>query len=463
LEPQDGISITVVRGQNPGPRTFTITNSGGGTLNWSASDNVAWMAVSPSTGSLGSGQALNMTLSVTSANLETGSYQGAVTVQSADAGNSPQVLPVNLTVTRGPEIGLDPLDGLAITVLSGSDPDPSTFTITNSGGGTLNWSAVDDVGWMGVSPSTGSLGSGQSTNVTLSVTSASLEPGSYQGTITVQSADAENSPQVLPVDLTVRQRAMIGLDPTSLSFTVVEGMNPWEQYIQLTNTGGSTLFWTATETASWLSVVPHTGTLWYIEPGGGLSTQLTVNVTSIDLAPGSYGATITFTDPQASNSPQTVTVDLTVVPRTPPTIAKLSYSLRVLNDPTCGNNGSRFDIWFDYSDPDGDVPVIDGVFFGEPVEWTWQFLPDGLSGQATFNTDADGNGYFGTAVMDICIAYQFEGNLSVMETFRLRDEWGLWSNSESITIPRPEGANSPPSDPAATSGSRLPVLVGGGG
>jgi hypothetical protein len=462
LYPLEGIYMTVLSGLDPDPQSFTVRNAGGGTLDWSASDNAGWMSVSPSSGSLAAGQTQEVTVSVTSANLEPGDYLGAITVRDPEAGNSPQIMPVNLTVTPHPKIELDPLEGIDITVFSGLNPDPRTFTVTNSGGGTLDWSATDDVGWMTVSPSSGSLGSGQSQDVTVSVTSASLETGNYQGTITVRDPEADNSPQTMPVNLTVRQRAMIGVEPTSLAFSALQGTNPWEQYIQLTNTGGSTLFWTATDDADWLSVVPHIGTLWYIEPGGGLSTQLTVNINSTDLAPGNYSATITFTDPQAGNSPQTVSVSLTVTPRTPPTISKLAYNLRTLNDETCGNSGSRFDIWFEYVDPDGDVQVSDGWFTGEPVELKWKFLPDGLSGEARFNTEVDGNGFSGTAIMDICIAYQFEGNTAVQETFRLRDGWGLWSNSETIIIPRPDGANTPPPASASSSGGKSPLLVGGG-
>lgn len=434
------------RGASTG--TFKIGYNGSDALTWTAfvqEGNASWLTLQPTTGSATAGQSQDVTVGVNSAGLSPGSYTAHVIVNGDGFPIPIGIVQVTLTVTPGPRIELYPLDGLAFSVLSGLNPTPRTFTVTNSGGGTLSWSATDNTGWLSLSPSSGSLGGSQAQTVTASVASANLEPGTYQATITVRDPDAGNSPQTLPVTLVVGQRALFDIDPTSLSFTALEGTDAWEKYITLTNVGQRTLFWTATWPASWLNVEPRTGALWYMpDPGVGLSTQLTAYINSAELNPGDYQTTVTFTDPEAGNSPQTVSVNLTVVPRSPPVLSKLTWSLRVLNDTTCGNNGSRYDIYFDYFDPDGDIEVLDGYFTGTPVKLDWQFLPDGLSGSAQINTATDGDGTSGTAHLDVCIAFQFEGNTSVRETFTIRDGWGLWSNSESILIPRPEGGNSPP-------------------
>ena len=87
----------------------------------------------------------------------------------------------------------------------GSDPNPAsqTLTVTNTGEATLEWSASDDGAWLGVTPTSGSLGEEASKTVTVTVSSASLDAGSYEGTITVADPDATNSPQTVSVDLTV--------------------------------------------------------------------------------------------------------------------------------------------------------------------------------------------------------------------------------------------------------------------
>jgi hypothetical protein len=95
------------------------------------------------------------------------------------------------------------------------------------------------------------------------------------------------------------------ISPSSsfLSFSGTVGTNPANQTLTISNTGVGTLAWTATKTQTWLSLTPTTG-------GNGGSITLSINTTG--LAAGTFNDTITITDPNASNSPQTVTVNLTL-------------------------------------------------------------------------------------------------------------------------------------------------------
>lgn len=81
-------------GASGGPQTFMVSNSGGGTLNWTASTDQSWLACTPSSGT-GSGM---VTVSVDAAGLAAGTYMGAVSVSDASAPNSPQAVSVTLTV-----------------------------------------------------------------------------------------------------------------------------------------------------------------------------------------------------------------------------------------------------------------------------------------------------------------------------------------------------------------------------
>jgi len=104
----------------------------------------------------------------------------------------------------------------------------------------------------------------------------------------------------------------IGLSPTSLTFNAVEGgANPPSQTVTVTNTGpaGSTLNWSATDDATWLSESPTSGSL-----ASGASEPMTVSVNITGLVAGTYYATITVSDPNATNNPQTVNVTLVVEP-----------------------------------------------------------------------------------------------------------------------------------------------------
>jgi|GEM_PF-5674801 len=80
---------------NPPPQTLTVTNSGGGTLNWTAAGNRPWLSVSPASGSLGAGVSAPITVSFNQAGMTRGTYSGAITI----SGNAPsQSVPVTFTI-----------------------------------------------------------------------------------------------------------------------------------------------------------------------------------------------------------------------------------------------------------------------------------------------------------------------------------------------------------------------------
>ncbi len=82
-------------------------------------------------------------------------------------------------------------------VISSTAPDSQTFSIENSGSGTMNWSVTDNAGWLSCSPSSGT----NAGIITVSVDILGLSAGEYSGTITVSSANASNSPQTVSVTL----------------------------------------------------------------------------------------------------------------------------------------------------------------------------------------------------------------------------------------------------------------------
>jgi parallel beta-helix repeat protein len=99
----------------------------------------------------------------------------------------------------GPVISLNPYT-LDVTALIGSTgPFTRTFSISNSGTGTLDWSVTDNAAWLSVSPAGGS----GSATVTATIDTSGLSAGSYSGTVTVSSTTASNSPQTVTVNLTV--------------------------------------------------------------------------------------------------------------------------------------------------------------------------------------------------------------------------------------------------------------------
>ncbi len=185
-------------GASPAAQTVTVANSGGGTLTWSATSNMPWLAVSTSSSGL--------TVSVNPSGLSIGPHVGAITVSASGATNSPDTISVTLTVNAAsPSISLSTSKASFTYTLGGSAPASQTVTVTNAGGGTLAWSAASGSSWLTVSPSSGT-GSG---TLTLGINTAGLTAQTYNGAVTVTASGATNSPQTISVTLTVSAAAPV--------------------------------------------------------------------------------------------------------------------------------------------------------------------------------------------------------------------------------------------------------------
>ncbi|HKP88072.1 MAG TPA: S8 family serine peptidase, partial [Blastocatellia bacterium] len=121
-------------------------------------------------------------------NADTTDQDFALVIYNANTG-----APVN------PSIGVSPSSFSFSATAGGSNPANQSLSISNTGGGTLNWSASDDAPWLTLSPTSGTAPS----SVTLSVNIAGLAAGTYNGTITITATGATNSPVTVPVTLTV--------------------------------------------------------------------------------------------------------------------------------------------------------------------------------------------------------------------------------------------------------------------
>jgi hypothetical protein len=84
-------------GSNPAGQTLNITNTGAGTLNWTASSNQTWLSISAASGTAPS----SPTVSADITGLVAGTYNGAITISATGATNTPVTVPVTLTVNPG--------------------------------------------------------------------------------------------------------------------------------------------------------------------------------------------------------------------------------------------------------------------------------------------------------------------------------------------------------------------------
>ncbi len=100
-----------------------------------------------------------------------------------------------------PAISLNP-PALAPQALKGESPPGDTFTVRNSGTGILTYTITVDAPWLSVSPA-GGTSTGEADTIAVTYTSDGLAPGTYTAAITVSDPEAANSPQTVPVTLTI--------------------------------------------------------------------------------------------------------------------------------------------------------------------------------------------------------------------------------------------------------------------
>ena len=98
---------------------------------------------------------------------------------------------------------------------------------------------------------------------------------------------------------------VIAFSSPSFSFTAEEGEdNPPSQTLNIWNAGEGALSWSVSSNASWLQLSPSSGT------STGEADSVTLSVDIGGMSAGNYTATITIVASKASNSPQTISVDL---------------------------------------------------------------------------------------------------------------------------------------------------------
>jgi hypothetical protein len=330
------LTFTVVQGQNTlanQPVSLNATASCAGTpLPWSYTSTASWLSVTPGSGQLKGPTSSVVSVSVNAATLAPKTYDGVLTFVS---GLSTLTVTVQLIVQTPPSalapiMGVSPLS-LNFSNTSGQPSPPGqVVTITNNGTSPLKWNLSASPQklniWLGASPGGGTLAAGQSVQVTVSVFTTNLTPGSYVGLVTLNGMDdkgnpASGSPQIVTVNLVMQPPCTISPPSSStLSFSAVRGAsaNPPAQTVMFTGTGNCVwpVSWTASAAPAvpWLSLTPASGTI----KGSGQSGSLGVTASLAKLPAGTYTTQVTVSASDASGaavqgSPQSFAVTLTVL------------------------------------------------------------------------------------------------------------------------------------------------------
>lgn len=266
----------------------------------------------------GGGSTPNPTsVSINPVGLGAGTYNGTVTITATNAGNSPQTVPVTLTVTNHPLIEATPNPLTFLYQINKTAPASQTLSLSSSTGDILNYTvtaaATSGGSWLSVTPATGSTAG----TVSVKASTAGLAAGTYKGTVTITAVNptgepVPNSPLIIPVTYYVSDNALLTVSPASLSFTTTTGGNPVAQVVALGSTSDALNYTISSKTESggpWLALNSQAGAT----PG-----TLAVAVVAFNLSPGTYtgSITVTATNPSGapvSDSPVVIPVTLQVV------------------------------------------------------------------------------------------------------------------------------------------------------
>lgn len=303
---------------------LNIENIGTGELIWQIeSVSQPWIFITIVTGSTSNNESI--LVEVNRAGLDPGPHSGEIRITS-NGGNV--TVPVSLTVGQQPELDFNPLEfNFNQNHLS------DNLSLGNTGGGTLVWQAVPNVGWLLMSSDSGSTTIERET-ITVSVDQAvTLGPGVHEGEINISSNGG--SGRVL-VNYNIDSPAELIFTPSEFNFD----KNNFSDILYITNGGSEPLQWNAAPQADWILISVDTGTTTFE------TDEIIVTVdTSVNLTPGTYHSTIDLTS-NGGNAAVDVSVVVDVGPILEAAPVTLDFGLEISSLPIeISNIGSETLNW----------------------------------------------------------------------------------------------------------------------
>lgn len=260
---------------------------------------VSWSSDDPSVASVRSdGMVTGVAPGVTQVRAASGQARGTATV----------------TVVHAPRITMSERTVRFETGPLSATPVSRAVGIENGGGGqlsdlafTLTHLSGEPEGWLAVSLA----GTTAPTSLTLSASTSGVGAGVYRADVEIRSPRAENSPEVLEVELVVGDGdPSIEVSPSALGFAAEVGQAaPPSQTVQVENSGGGELG--GLDVSISYKGSP-TGWLGASLEGDEAPADLVVSVAPEGLVAGMHEASVLVTSAAASNSPRALSVRLTV-------------------------------------------------------------------------------------------------------------------------------------------------------
>ena len=300
------LNFSVFAGGSPQSQSFTISNSGGETLNFKAAvsgSGAAAVSLSMPSGTVTPSSPSTEVVTVDPSKLTAGTYTASIVLTNTATGANPATIAVPVTITvaaRPQQMALSQRGLLFTAVIGGGVTPPQSFAVLNLGDGQFNWTATvvptaGGTSWLSVSPNSGTSGATVQPQVTVDPTKLGTA-GVYYGLVRITAPGVSNSPQDVEIvlDLLTPDESpgpIIG--PSGLVFTAIAGgTDPSSQTFIITNLDPAPNDFKLNETTldpnNWLEAAPGYGT---IPPGASQTIVVQPHVGK--LTPGVYSGSVT--------------------------------------------------------------------------------------------------------------------------------------------------------------------------
>ena len=267
--------------------SLTVGNTGGGTLNWSASPGQIWITVNPNQGSLSAGASVTVTVTIDRDVVpQGGDYSDNISFTS-NGGSATVAVSMHKSVLSAAPAQID----------FGATYATRQLTLTNESNDTLNWQGSADKTYLGVTPNVGTLYDNGSVNLTVSANRILLVDGIHTGNFYFYAGS-----ESLIVAATLEVTPVLSLSPDSLIMAA-----PDTEWVFIENDGYGTLDWTASavtdDGGSWLEVTPAAGVCTHTT-----ADTLTVVVDSSGFTTSDYSGWIIVTTDDGTDSVRVLVV-----------------------------------------------------------------------------------------------------------------------------------------------------------
>jgi len=287
------------------PIQYVAVTSTSSPVNFNVSvSGLTWLHASITSGTTPTGFSVS---AAPPSNAAPGTYNANVVLTPNSGGGTSVTIPVAVKVSPPNYLNVGRTSLTFEYSTSGVNPAPVVVPITSSNG-PLQFEAFPSVtsaiNWLAVSQTS----SYTPANLTVTVQPKGLNPGTYSGSILINSEDASNGQQTIAVTLTVTSNPVLQATPYALVFSYQMGTDAPAPQVFVVSSGSTSVPFTA-------SVDPAAGTSWLLVVGRG-DTPATagVGVNPSNLGPGTYVGKVLVKSTDGSAPTLEVPVVLNVAP-----------------------------------------------------------------------------------------------------------------------------------------------------